>query len=734
MNKSPIKKETLITKKKSIDDSNNMENYFISLILKFISAFILIIIIFLQLEFLLLFIIQIITNNIYFIIILIIITHLIFIRFLVQSILYVLHCPFLDSFCFHSVSCNRINFLFSSLLNFISCYYKLKKKNKIIEQKDKKIIDDTAHIINAYINFFKILKNGGELSQNQNNIYIKLGIWMKTFDKYKNYLESTNTEDEKEILDENKNQYLMSFLKKMSTDSVYISKILNDYICENQEPFSFKKLYNCFFNNNFFSLEQFSILFHKRFNNTYNYFITSDNQVIDYTIISYEKLDEKYKYKSKSNLNLNNKNLLIFCNPNGMIYQFFIPEKFISFLEGGCDILLWNYRGYGGSSGNPTFKNAKTDILELFDFVKKKYINYNKYGVYGYSVGGGSAVYLANKRKLDVLICDRNFSNVSEIVRDIPYIGIFLYYLVNILNFKYDYNVDEFINSKNKKICKIILCDPKDEIIPNNASLKSGISKYIIKQYCEENKIKKKENILELFLETKDNLKNKFIEALININSLLIKFDENPFQDIINIKKPEKMNIKEKGNNLNDFLLLNISNNYNSDKKYFKNILIKTIIKLFNSFKYSAENLEDFNKKNETRLKLLYINDYFNNYFVWGTISDEKLNEANGFTNPFIINNNNSYLYNAINAINIFLKEKTVQNLEKIEDYKKIFENFNVIKRSLEILRDKSDIFKLEQKINKGNLIRLNCGHNGNISEYDNQNLMDILKEVKFIY
>ena len=194
------------------------------------------------------------------------------------------------------------------------------------------------------------------------------------------------------------------------------------------------------------------------------------------------------------------------------------------------------------------------------------------------------------------------------------------------------------------------------------------------------------------------------------------------------------MNIKEKGNNLNDFLLLNISNNYNSDKKYFKNILIKTIIKLFNSFKYSPENLEDFNKKNETRLKLLYINDYFNNYFVWGTISDEKLNEANGFTNPFIINNNNSYLYNAINAINIFLKEKTVQNLEKIEDYKKIFENFNVIKRSLEILRDKSDIFKLEQKINKGNLIRLNCGHNGNISEYDNQNLMDILKEVKFIY
>jgi pimeloyl-ACP methyl ester carboxylesterase len=98
------------------------------------------------------------------------------------------------------------------------------------------------------------------------------------------------------------------------------------------------------------------------------------------------KYNPKSKIKEPIKIEFNSKNLLLFCNPNGMIYQLFTPDKFLPFLEGGCDILLWNYRGYGGSSGYPTFKNAKTDALELFDYAKKKYINYNKFGVYGYSV------------------------------------------------------------------------------------------------------------------------------------------------------------------------------------------------------------------------------------------------------------------------------------------------------------------------------------------------------------
>ena len=108
--------------------------------------------------------------------------------------------------------------------------------------------------------------------------------------------------------------------------------------------------------------------------------------------------------------------------------------------------------------------------------------------------------------------------------------------------------------------------------------------------------------------------------------------------------------------------------------------------------------------------------------------------EANGFTNPFTTKNNISYLDGAINSINEFFEDKVVKNFENDEDYRNILEHLKVINKSLKILRDNSEIFGQGNRFNIGSLIRLNCGHNGNFSDVDNKNLIDILKDVKFIY
>ena len=70
-------------------------------------------------------------------------------------------------------------------------------------------------------------------------------------------------------------------------------------------------------------------------------------------------------------------------------------------------------------------------------------------------------------------------------------------------------------------------------------------------------------------MESKDDLNSKFIEALIYMCSIKKKFDENPFQDLFpEINKNDSKKIKNKKN---DFLLLNVGENFSFKKSSFKN-------------------------------------------------------------------------------------------------------------------------------------------------------------------
>ena len=701
----------------------------ILIIIKIVASCLLLLVICFQLEFFIFFIIRSITKNIIFENILLIIIHLLILRYIIQSFLYILQFPLLKPLCFYSIACTQLKDLLDISKEYVNLYDNLKNQKKTFDQNDIIEIDNIANVINAYTLFFKELKTHGKLSNNQSNLYDNLCSWNKNYDEYKkkNNIElNINNKDNDSEQNEKKN--FIYYLRQMNNDSKEIIKILDNFICENYEILSLKKLYNIFFNNTFSFIHQFSIIFHNRFNNINYHFTTSDNKIIDYSIVTYAKLNENYKNK---NIDINknkDKNLIIFCNPNGMVYQLYTPEKFLFLLEGGCDILFWNYRGYGYSTGTPTFKNAKTDIVELFDHIYIKGL-YKKYGAYGYSVGGGSATFLCNKRNLDVLICDRNYICISEIARNISTFGGILYYLANILNFKYDYNVSEFIHSKNKNICKIVLCDPDDDIIPNCGSLKCGISKSIIKTYCKENNLKQTENIIDLFLNIQNHSKqaDQFIKSILYIMDILIKFNENPFKNLIN-KKPKKKETLDKS------LLINSNDNMELNKSNYNKRLINTIIKFFKCFNFSSENLEKIKVISEKRLKVLHINNYFNNFFIWGSICKDKIKNVDGFLNPFDVKNNSFYLNNAIEHINKFLNDKFIKSMLSEGDYKIKYDNLIVIKNGLQILMNKNEEFLNSIKHNNiGSLIRLDCGHNGLYSEVDQKNLSDILKNIDFI-
>ena len=699
------------------------------LALKITSIILISLSLFFQFQFLLYFILKSIINDIYFIILLILIFYIILLRFIVQSFLYILQCPFLKSFCFYTISCNQFRDLLEVSIEYTNIYKKIKKQNKIFDQDNVLAINEISNIINSYLIILEEIKQKGAFSQAQSDLYEALTLWENN---YKEYKKNKKVIESEKMKNEKKNY--MYFLAQMSYNSNHIIKIVRSFICDNYQILSFKRLYNCFISKPFLSLEQYSILFQKKFNGTIYSFVTYDNKIIDYIIITYDRLNKVYKktdntknIKKESNIN---KNLVIFCNPNGMIYQLYTPEKFLFLLEGGCDILLWNYRGYGYSTGYPSFKNAKTDVVELFDYLKKKNL-YKKYGAYGYSVGGGSATFLCKNRYLDILICDRNYTDVSTIARDINIFGELLYYLSKMLYFKYDNNVTEFIKSKNKNICKVILCDPEDEIIPNSASLKTGISKYIIKEYCIENNLKITENILDLFLniENSINQKNDFIKSLIYIMDIWIEFNKNPFKDLVSRKN--KSNKKE--DKLDKSLLLNINENMEINNKNFRRKLINTIVKFFKCFNYSSENLEAYKEIQEKRLKILHIDTYFNNFFIWGSISRKKIKDVDGFSNPFDIKNNSFYLNNAIDSLNEFVNDKFIKSMLNEDSNKEKYNHMMLIKNCFQILKNKNEFSEELKKNNIGTLIRLDCGHNGMESEVDKKNLIDILKNVDFI-
>jgi pimeloyl-ACP methyl ester carboxylesterase len=87
----------------------------------------------------------------------------------------------------------------------------------------------------------------------------------------------------------------------------------------------------------------------------------------------------------------------------------------------GYHVVLWNYRGYGESTGTPSISRSQEDALAVYHFYRSK--GYQIEVVHGYSIGGAAAVGLMDRLakepqlpgdRVRVLIVDRSFSSIGE--------------------------------------------------------------------------------------------------------------------------------------------------------------------------------------------------------------------------------------------------------------------------------------------------------------------------------
>lgn len=148
--------------------------------------------------------------------------------------------------------------------------------------------------------------------------------------------------------------------------------------------------------------------------------------------------------------------ILLFCHGNaGNIgHRLFTISLF---LKMGFSVLIFDYRGYGKSDGVPTEEGTYIDAITCYDFLVKDK-GCTNIVVYGESLGGAVAAFVASKRKCTTLILESTFTSIPEL-------GQRLYPLfpVRILC-RFKYNTLDYL--KQVKIPVIVAHSREDEMVP----------------------------------------------------------------------------------------------------------------------------------------------------------------------------------------------------------------------------------------------------------------------------
>ena len=88
----------------------------------------------------------------------------------------------------------------------------------------------------------------------------------------------------------------------------------------------------------------------------------------------------------------------------------------IDFTALGYDVLMVDYQGYGKSTGTPSEQALYSDADFIWDWSQKNF-NYDKYVLYGRSLGSAVASYLAKGKDPSLLILETPFNIITQ---DIP--------------------------------------------------------------------------------------------------------------------------------------------------------------------------------------------------------------------------------------------------------------------------------------------------------------------------
>lgn len=403
------------------------------------------------------------------------------------------------------------------------------------------------------------------------------------------------------------------------------------------------------------------------------------------------------------------------------------------------------------------YKNIQKDAETVYSQLS---VQYSNIGVWGMSIGGLPATNLVSKfSEIKLVIFDKNFSSIELTIE---------YSLSKSLSNLYNYfwygsseTADKYLNNKSTK--KVILADNNDEIIPNLASLKSGVSRSFVKRkfYSNSNKANSM-SLLKFILNDIEYV--KFVNSLGNIleNRNYINMPNYAITEDskTNIDQSNEDNINEVDFKLNNITLTESNENLLSSKdkskgsrkvssrlgsnNVFENDSYLELKEYIESLDAGANILTNISDLKDNEHKINFINVFFEDLYVWGSYEElfdirncDKDNK-NDETKDDSINNpeNNSYNSRTINRLykdfsNREFRKNSITKLNELKDKVtkvledlKLFNNELNSKKSkvLETFRkgiERVILFYYNNQIDEnedgelGILVPIDTGHNG---------------------
>jgi pimeloyl-ACP methyl ester carboxylesterase len=151
-------------------------------------------------------------------------------------------------------------------------------------------------------------------------------------------------------------------------------------------------------------------------------------------------------------LNRGNKKAILYFGGNAE--SVFMNAADFSQLFSSHTVYLINYRGYGGSSGQPEEKANYSDAQAIYQKIKHQYSDIS---VIGRSLGSGVATYLASKNEINKLVLITPFDSIQSVAQEM----LFIYPISLLLTDKYD----SLSRVKDIKAKTLVIIAENDQII-----------------------------------------------------------------------------------------------------------------------------------------------------------------------------------------------------------------------------------------------------------------------------